>query len=392
MFRLLKQITEDEKDKIGLKAYNCSRLLMLEINAKEGFVIYGDMEQRDIDLIRRHAKAGVLYAVRSSMGDEDGIEYSNAGKYESVLGVKKDELVTEIECVMNNALHCVKKAVLVQELVISEVAGVMFTKNPVYKTNAMLINASLGAGENVVSSIMDADTYEVDEKEIKYYPEERRVVFTYGIDSYPGEHLCLNGIEVRTVISNDFKTIHSVFYEGTKVPVLKKEQVIKLYRIAKYLRGIFKQELDIEFAIEKNEVYILQVRPITAVNQIEKMEQENHTQDKIIGQVVSKGKFCGEALFIDIFQIDSASVIHETCKDKVLIVCELVPELLYCVDGVGAILTAKGGALSHGAIMAREKGIPCISGLGDKIYSIKTGTRLKVNADKGEICVGENNC
>lgn len=31
----------------------------------------------------------MLYAVRSSMGDEDGTESSNAGRYESVLGIKK---------------------------------------------------------------------------------------------------------------------------------------------------------------------------------------------------------------------------------------------------------------------------------------------------------------
>lgn len=389
MFRLLSEISEDEKKDVGLKAYNCSKLLKLGVNTKDGFVIFGSFEKKDTELIERYAKENVLYAVRSSMGDEDGTESSNAGRYESVLGVIKEDLITEIEYVLENSGEATERAVFVQELVISEAAGVMFTKNPVYKTEMMLINACLGAGENVVSSVMEADTYEVGEGIIKSYPKERRVVFSYGIDSYPGEHMLLNGIEVRTVISNDYKTIHSVFFEGSKEPVLKEKQIKELYSIAKWLRTIFGEELDMEFAIEKDTLYILQVRSITAMSQIERSESEELTEDAIHGQVVSKGEFSGEAVFVDIAHIEDIATERGVYKDKILVVYELVPELVYCLDGVGALLTAKGGVLSHGAIMAREKGIPCISGLGDKIYRFKSGLTLKVNADKGEIVFGE---
>lgn len=392
MFRLLSEITENEKDNVGLKAYNCSRLLKLGVNTKEGFVIFGSFEKTDIKLIEQYAKENILYAVRSSMGDEDGTESSNAGRYESVLGAKKENLIDEIEYVMESAGDCKERAVLIQELVISEAAGVIFSINPVYKTETMLINACLGAGENVVSSLMEADTYEVGEDKIKSCPKERRVVFSYGIDSYPGEHMLLNGIEVRTVISNDYKTIHSVFYEGAKEPVLKEKQIKELYMIAKQLREIFDEELDIEFAIEREDVYILQVRPITAISQIERTEPEELAEGALQGQVVSKGEFSGEAVFVDIAHLEYIEMKRGLYKDKILVVYELVPELVYCLDGVVAILTAKGGVLSHGAIMAREKGIPCISDLGEKIHGIKTGTILKVNADRGEIYIGEGSC
>lgn len=392
MFRLLSEITENDKNNVGLKAYNCSKLLKLGVNTKDGFVIFGSFEKIDNELIEQYAKDNVLYAVRSSMGDEDGKESSNAGRYESVLGVKKENLIDEIEYVMESAGDCKDRAVLIQELVISEAAGVIFSINPVYKTGTMLINACLGAGENVVSSLMETDTYEVGEDMIKSCPKERRVVFSYGIDSYPGEHMFLNGIEVRTVISNDYKTIHSVFYEGAKKPVLKEEQIKELYMIAKQLREKFEEELDIEFAIEKGNVYILQVRPVTAISQIEMVEQEELTEGALQGQVVSRGEFTGKAVLVDIARLEDIEMKRGLYKDKVLVVYELVPELVYCLDGVGAILTAKGGVLSHGAIMAREKGIPCISNLGEKIYGIKTGTILKVNADRGEIYIGEGNC
>ncbi len=388
MFRLLSEVTENEKNDVGLKAYNCSRLLKLGIKTKDGFVIFGRLEEIDINLIAQYAKTNILYAVRSSMGDEDGKKFSNAGRYESVLGVKKENLIDEIEYVFENAGDCKKRAVFVQELVISEAAGVIFTINPVYKSEMMLINSCLGAGENVVSSLNEVDTYEVGEDKINLYPKERRIAFSYGIDSYPGEHIFLNGIEVRTVISNDYKTIHSVFYEGIKKPVLKVNQINEIYMIAKQLRKIFNGELDIEFAIERENVYILQVRPVTAINQIEMKDSEKFTEGVLYGQVVSRGSFSGEAVFVDIADVENIEKVRWLYKNKILMVYELVPELIYCLEGVGAILTAKGGVLSHGAIMAREKGIPCVSDLGEKINQIKTGTILTVDADKGEVYIG----
>lgn len=388
MFLLLSEVTEKEKIDVGIKAYNCSKLLKLGVNTKGGFVIFGSFDKKDAELIEHYAVEGALYAVRSSMGDEDRVESSNAGRYESVLAVKKEKLIDEIKYVLKSAEKNKKRAVLIQELVVSEVAGVVFTKNPVYKTKEMLINACLGAGENVVSSIMEPDSYEVGENSIKLYPKERGVVFSYGIDSYPGEHIMLNGIEVRTVISNDYKTIHSVFYEYAKEPVLREKQIRELYRIAKKLRKAFGEELDIEFAIEKGRLYILQVRPITVMSQIVREKLEEHTTGAIHGQVVSIGNFYGEAVFVDIACLEDLEMERELYENKILVVYELIPELVYCMDGVGAILTAKGGVLSHGAILAREKGIPCISGLGENIYKFKTGTYLTVNAEKGEVVIG----
>lgn len=323
------------------------------------------------------------------MGDEDEEKSSNAGRYKSVMCVKKEELIGKIEYVMRSAGTCKRKAVLVQEMVISEVAGVIFTQNPIYKSNEMIINACLGAGENVVSSIMEADTYEISQERINVYPAERRIAFTYGIDSLPGEHLWLNGIEVRTLISNDYKTIHSVFYESIRVPVLRENQLKNLYQIANYLRKVFQEELDIEFAIEKGLIYILQVRSITTVSQLEKENLETKKKG-IMGQIVSSGVFSGEAIYVDISNLDDDTLL-EKCMGKVLVVQEMTPDLLYFVNGVGAIITSKGGVLSHGAIWAREKRIPCISGIGDGILKIKTGMLVKVNADKGEILIGENN-
>jgi pyruvate,water dikinase len=56
---------------------------------------------------------------------------------------------------------------------------------------------------------------------------------------------------------------------------------------------------------------------------------------------------------------------------------------------VSAIVTERGGALSHAAIVAREYGIPAVVGCLNATKTIKTGSRVRVNGDSGEIWILE---
>jgi phosphohistidine swiveling domain-containing protein len=52
-----------------------------------------------------------------------------------------------------------------------------------------------------------------------------------------------------------------------------------------------------------------------------------------------------------------------------------------------AIVTERGGALSHAAIVAREYGIPAVVGCPGAIEAVKTGQRMRVNGSTGEVTV-----
>ena len=52
-----------------------------------------------------------------------------------------------------------------------------------------------------------------------------------------------------------------------------------------------------------------------------------------------------------------------------------------------AIVTERGGALSHAAIVAREYGIPAIVGCAGATGAVKTGTRVRVDGTKGEMWI-----
>ena len=52
-----------------------------------------------------------------------------------------------------------------------------------------------------------------------------------------------------------------------------------------------------------------------------------------------------------------------------------------------ALVIDIGGPISHGAIVARELGIPCVIGTRDGTAHIRTGDRLRVDGAKGEVQV-----
>ena len=55
---------------------------------------------------------------------------------------------------------------------------------------------------------------------------------------------------------------------------------------------------------------------------------------------------------------------------------------VFCL--VSALVIERGGMLSHGAIIAREFGLPCLVGIKDATRLIPHGARLTVDADAGE--------
>jgi pyruvate,water dikinase len=52
---------------------------------------------------------------------------------------------------------------------------------------------------------------------------------------------------------------------------------------------------------------------------------------------------------------------------------------------IGALVTERGGALSHAAIVSREYGLPGIVGCVGATRALATGMRVRVDGDKGEV-------
>ncbi len=122
----------------------------------------------------------VSVAVRSSACAEDGNDASYAGQQETYLFVRTldDVLDKVVECWLSffseralfyrehkGDLHDIQMAVVVQQMVDAEKAGVMFTVDPVnHRRDRVVIEAARGVGEHVVSGEVTPDYYTLDRK------------------------------------------------------------------------------------------------------------------------------------------------------------------------------------------------------------------------------------
>ena len=221
--------------------------------------------------------------MRSSATAEDLPDASFAGQQETYLNVRGlDDVLEQVRScyaslwgnrAVSYRLHqgygqsSVSIAVIIQEMVESEKAGVLFTVNPVSKKeNEMQINASYGLGESVVSGRVTADSYIVDKNgeiiEVAIGSKETQIIY--------GEK---NTVEVK-VDDND-----------RKKRALNDTEISELIKSGLKIEKHYKMPMDIEWAIKDDEVYILQARAITTLK-----SSINHISEDNLVQKYTKGK------------------------------------------------------------------------------------------------------
>jgi pyruvate,water dikinase len=77
-------------------------------------------------------------------------------------------------------------------------------------------------------------------------------------------------------------------------------------------------------------------------------------------------------------------------KHGELLVCDAVdPNITFVVPLAAAVVERRGGMLIHGAIIAREYGLPCITGIPDATTLIKTGDAITVDGYLGIVTLGD---
>ncbi|KZL24643.1 PEP/pyruvate-binding domain-containing protein [Pseudovibrio sp. WM33] len=226
----------------------------------------------DLEQELRHScnmLGNVSIAVRSSATVEDGDKSSFAGQFQTFLNLSgADEVITAVkrcwaslfdEHVLSYAEQRSEVeeqpviAVVIQTMVQAEVAGVLFTIDPMGETEeCMRIEASWGVGEGLVSSQVSTDSFLI-----------RR------------EDLTLESKSVRSKTMSTFCqpdggiALVETPAEKVDAQTLTTEQTSKLVAAANQLMmsASYKgQELDIEWALHDGEMWILQARPITAIH------------------------------------------------------------------------------------------------------------------------------
>ena len=204
----------------------------------------------------------VPVAVRSSACAEDSEEASFAGQQETFLHVRGAQAVLDRvrDCwasffseralfyrAQKGSLEDLGMAVVVQRMVQAEVAGVLFTCDPVRKrSDRMVVEAVLGLGEAVVSGAVTPDHYVLKRDGTVRKAQVHRQ--PYAIVSVPE-----GGVAERELAEE----------EGSAQKVAD-EVLAELARIGDDLERRLARPQDIEWAIEGGRIFVLQARPVTA--------------------------------------------------------------------------------------------------------------------------------
>jgi pyruvate,water dikinase len=104
---------------------------------------------------------------------------------------------------------------------------------------------------------------------------------------------------------------------------------------------------------------------------------------QLIGQPAGPGIARGKARGIldpsDLFEFKAGEIL----------VCDAVdPNMTFVVPLSAGIVERRGGMLIHGAIIAREYGLPCVTGIPDACSLIKTGDEITVDGYLGIVVLG----
>jgi pyruvate,water dikinase len=335
---------------------------------------------------KKMSQNDLIVAVRSSATAEDLPDASFAGQQETYLNIKGEAAL--ISAVQNcwaslygaRAIyyrakqgfeeHTVNIAVVVQQLVHSEKAGVMFTSHPISGDPITIIEGSWGLGEAVVSGSVSPDHY----------------IFDQRTESVGEKTIANKKVEIIPDGSHGTKLV-AVDPARQDAQVLSDAEIAKLAMYGKIAENHYGIPQDVEWGIVAGTIYILQSRPITTIGKKEAKGMSGQNKDaKILlkGQGAAPGTATGKVVIIRDVK-DTGSV-----KEGDILVTRMTnPDMVPAMRKVAAIVTDEGGMTCHAAIVSRELGTPAVVGTKTGTQQLKNGQLVTVDGEMGIVYEGE---
>ncbi len=335
-------------------------------------------------------------AVRSSATAEDLPDASFAGQQDTYLHISgEEELLKHIrDCFASlwtsRAIYYREKqnynhfnvalSVVVQKMVNSEKSGVMFTANPVTSdTNQMMINASYGLGEAVVSGTVTPDEYVIDKKSGKILEKNIAAKESMVVKKS-------HGVGTEVVKVSDYLGKDAVNKE-----CLNEKELEKLVEMGKKVEAHYGSVQDTEWGFDKDtkEFYFLQSRPITTLKENNENREENEEmeEEKLVtlvkGLAASPGIGRGKVKLIK-----DVSEINLVEDGDILVTGMTNPDMVPAMRKAAGVVTDEGGRTCHAAIVSRELQIPCIVGSKEATKVLKNGDTVTVDATRGIVYQG----
>ncbi|KKQ64404.1 MAG: Phosphoenolpyruvate synthase [Candidatus Daviesbacteria bacterium GW2011_GWA2_38_24] len=228
-------------------------------------ILRANMPKEIAEIISKDfSSLGAKYvAVRSSATEEDSNSAAWAGQLETYLNTKEEALLENVKKCWASLFtpraifyrfekklkeSNISVAVVVQEMIESEKAGIAFSVHPVTQDkNQMIIEAIFGLGETIVSGTITPDSYVVSKKDNK--------IIDINI------HEQTKALYKKDGGGNEWRDLDD---KGTE-QVLNEKAILKLAGIIKKIESHYNAPQDIEWAFANGKFFITQSRPITTL-------------------------------------------------------------------------------------------------------------------------------
>jgi len=324
---------------VGGKAFGLACLKQKSLNIPKTYVVpvKRDFSESNLEVLSDEKK----YAVRSSADVEDGTKNSFAGMFDSFLNIKLSNIKEKFIDVKNSIyskrlksyiekfkLKTPKMAVVIQEFCNPVISGVWIGKDQ----NSGILEYTNGTGDNLVSG------------KVKPIMEEH----PNKID---------NGLKING--------------ESAGQTLLKYQKMLNV-------------PCDFEWCIDENEtLFMLQFRPVTTkVKSVSLSKTEDNVNRKCFeGTAASSGYVEAPVCFLeDEDEMDNFK------EGSILVTYYTDPDWVEIMTKAKGIVTAQGGLLCHTAIIARELGIPCVTGIGEEnLEEIARNKIIAVDGSEGKV-------
>jgi len=342
------------------------------------------------DISHRQNDQDLLFAIRSSAVGEDS-EHSFAGQYQSKLNISRDDVIEAYKEVLASAFseraieyrrrRGIKEgemamAVGCQTIIRAECSGVLYTYDPVKpEKETMLVNASWGFGEQIVSGQAVADHFTLERQPPHALAGIKIVHKTSALASAEG-----GGTQAVPVPES-----------RQEMPSLNNEQLQALAEIGLKIEKLHRKPQDIEFAINKEgSIVVLQARQLSMQRQelpraseLAKALKHYSVIIKEKGTVAQQGIAAGP-----VYKIDNNNDLNNVPIGSILVAKYASPNLTKVMNRIYGIITDIGSATGHLATVAREFRIPTILNMETATDLLQSGQEITMDAQENVIYQG----
>lgn len=381
IFDILESLDVDDNDALNATAD--------KVKAMVGSAQMPDVIKLEIAESYKKMGAETVVAVRSSATAEDLPDASFAGQQDTYLNIlgEVDLLEAVQDCWASlyggRAIYyrakqgfddrTVNIAVVVQQLVFSEKAGVMFSSHPISGAATVVIEGSWGLGEAIVSGTVSPDNYVYDRKN--------------------------NRITTKTIANKSVEIIPDG-NKGTKtVPVPKNRQdvlvlsdkeVARLADFAVISEEHYKVPQDMEWGMVGDTIYILQSRPITTIQKGASTKSVDACGAAATAPIILQGYGASPGVASGPVIIVTDARDTSRMKEGDIMVSSMTnPDMVPAMRKVVGIITDEGGMTCHAAIVSRELGTPAVVGTKQATSLLREGQIVTIDGEKGIIYDGK---